>query len=252
MRLAPATPFCSTACGTSSAASNSGCPAFAADCFGAGHRRLGSPVAGWRRCAPLTRMAGRDARFRRSHRLTCLLLGAKSLLPFRESSVLRAGRGVACGPALGSRRPRDGTPAGVAQLVEHLPCKQGVRGSSPLVSSGRSLPRRSDFRNKARCLEGCPSGQREQTVNLPAHAFDGSNPSPSTGPSPPPGSPGSWSSRRAHRIASRGRSSVGRASAFQAERRRFEPGRPLPEAVGPRPRTPASRPPSSVGRARPW
>jgi hypothetical protein len=28
--------------------------------------------------------------------------------------------------------------------------------------------------------EGCPSGQREQTVNLPAHAFEGSNPSPST------------------------------------------------------------------------
>ena len=29
-------------------------------------------------------------------------------------------------------------------------------------------------------LEGCPSGQREQTVNLPAYAFEGSNPSPST------------------------------------------------------------------------
>jgi hypothetical protein len=29
-------------------------------------------------------------------------------------------------------------------------------------------------------LEGCPSGQREQTVNLPAHAFVGSNPTPST------------------------------------------------------------------------
>ena len=29
-------------------------------------------------------------------------------------------------------------------------------------------------------MEGCPSGQREQTVNLPAHAFEGSNPSPST------------------------------------------------------------------------
>src|SRR6202023_1687467 len=28
--------------------------------------------------------------------------------------------------------------------------------------------------------EGYPSGQREQTVNLPAYAFEGSNPSPST------------------------------------------------------------------------
>jgi hypothetical protein len=25
---------------------------------------------------------------------------------------------------------------------------------------------------------GCPSGQREQTVNLPANAYEGSNPSP--------------------------------------------------------------------------
>jgi hypothetical protein len=29
-------------------------------------------------------------------------------------------------------------------------------------------------------LPGCPSGQREQTVNLPAIAYGGSNPSPGT------------------------------------------------------------------------
>ena len=29
--------------------------------------------------------------------------------------------------------------------------------------------------------EGYPSGQREQTVNLPAYAFEGSNPSPTIG-----------------------------------------------------------------------
>ena len=29
-------------------------------------------------------------------------------------------------------------------------------------------------------MEGCPSGQREQTVNLPVHAYIGSNPIPST------------------------------------------------------------------------
>ena len=29
-------------------------------------------------------------------------------------------------------------------------------------------------------LVGCPSGQREQTVNLPASAYEGSNPSPTT------------------------------------------------------------------------
>ena len=50
--------------------------------------------------------------------LTCEKQGAKSLLPFD-------------GTRLSSRDEL----AGVAQPVEHLPCKQGVRGSSPLVSS---------------------------------------------------------------------------------------------------------------------
>jgi hypothetical protein len=62
--------------------------------------------------------------------------------------------------------------ADVAQPAEHLFCKQVVRGSSPLVSSGLE-----DLRLVS---EGCPSGQREQTVNLPAIAFVGSNPTPST------------------------------------------------------------------------
>src|SRR3989338_8529389 len=37
-----------------------------------------------------------------------------------------------------------------------------------------------DRRKTNELLEGCPRGQREQTVNLPAYAFEGSNPSPST------------------------------------------------------------------------
>src|SRR5688500_15275760 len=46
-------------------------------------------------------------------------------------------------------------------MVEHLFCKQAVRGSSPLASSKeRGL--------NETILEGCPSGQREQTVHLPA------------------------------------------------------------------------------------
>jgi hypothetical protein len=45
------------------------------------------------------------------------------------------------------------TPAGVAQLVEQLICNQQVAGSSPITSSN---------------MEGFPSGQREQTVNLPS------------------------------------------------------------------------------------
>jgi hypothetical protein len=132
--------------------------------------------------------------------------------------------------------------AGVAQLVEHLFCKQVVRGSSPLASSVQSalgssgegarafrvlasfslrsgahvlkyaplrssgkprqnaelrtrgsvglgpvrcaapLPKRSASSLRADCetSESCPSGQREQAVNLPAYAYAGSNPALST------------------------------------------------------------------------
>ena len=67
--------------------------------------------------------------------------------------------------------------AGVAQLVEHRFCKPKVRGSSPLASSPQQFSRAP---SGARQSEGCPSGQREQAVNLPASAYEGSNPSPST------------------------------------------------------------------------
>ena len=48
---------------------------------------------------------------------------------FRCCSVLRV-RGKQAHS--GDRGPSDG---GVAQLGEHLPCKQGVRGSNPLIST---------------------------------------------------------------------------------------------------------------------
>ena len=73
--------------------------------------------------------------------------------------------------------------AGVAQLVEHLFCKQVVSGSIPLASSNTELasvsPQSSSV-SLSETSEGCPSGQREQAVNLPAHAYVGSNPTPST------------------------------------------------------------------------
>src|SRR5688572_31935484 len=85
----------------------------------------------------------------------------------------------------------------------------GVRVPSPARHSTlRQAPRK-----PAGLVEGFPSGQREQTVNLSAYAFGGSNPPPST-------------------ISSlinglRGNSSVARASAFQAEGRGFESRFPL-------------------------
>jgi hypothetical protein len=84
---------------------------------------------------------------------------------------------------------RDG--AGVAQLVEQLTCNQQVGGSIPFASSrdrvvnerskaeifwqprrGRTAPAL-PFASEAGRY---PSGQREQTVNLSAPAFGGSNP----------------------------------------------------------------------------
>ena len=54
--------------------------------------------------------------------------------------------------------------AALAQLVEHRFCKPAVAGSSPVSSS----------------MAWFPSGQREQTVNLPVYTFEGSNPSRAT------------------------------------------------------------------------
>ena len=137
--------------------------------------------------------------------------------------------------------------ADVAQSVELLFCKQGVRGSSPLVSSDTLRPslmgsHRSNldripvYEEASEIMEGCPSGQWEQAVNLPAYAFGGSNPPPSTdclsvrfksnrhiyqlGWQAGPGS-------AIGRAPFCGSSSVGRASAFQAERREFESRLPL-------------------------
>src|SRR3989441_8267192 len=105
-------------------------------------------------------------------------------------------------------------------MVEQLICNQQVKGSSPFVSSlpkskrNQQTPRqrnagsvvRGSFEGEG--AVGCPSGQREQTVNLPRLALRRFESFP-------------------HHFVARGRSSVGRASAFQAEGRGFEPRRPL-------------------------
>ncbi len=110
--------------------------------------------------------------------------------------------------------------AGVAQLVEQLICNQQVMGSSPFASSMalRGCFKRIDNRlNMARF----PSGQRGQTVNLLAMAFGGSNPPLATMPeNVGPGYPGG-------KMTVGGSSSAGRASAFQAEGRGFDPRLPL-------------------------
>jgi hypothetical protein len=111
-------------------------------------------------------------------------------------------------------------PAGVAQQVEQLICNQQVAGSSPIASSREGL-----F-----YMEGFPSGQREQTVNLPAEPTE-------VQILPPPSfidnrvsdlGIGRWALRFVDRdFCISGSSSVARASAFQAEGRGFESRFPL-------------------------
>ncbi len=136
-------------------------------------------------------------------------------------------------PSLSPRRERSATRPGgrqrfadVAQPVEHRFCKPTVRGSIPLVSSGSAshpaLTERSARQQRDSSIrnlqEGCPSGQREQTVNLPALPTLVRIQHPPRRPR--------WTPQGAL-PRPRGSSSVGRASAFQAERRRFESGLPL-------------------------
>ena len=80
--------------------------------------------------------------------------------------------------------------------------------------------------------EGYPSGQREQTVNLSASAFEGSNPSPSTillrhGFDISIVKPSNIELMRKRERIVAGVAQLARASAFQAEGREFESRLPL-------------------------
>ena len=57
----------------------------------------------------------------------------------------------------------ESTLAGVAQLVEYLPSKQGVAGSSPVSRSSR---KNSGFTAPLRCLDCLPSPNARQAVVL--------------------------------------------------------------------------------------
>ena len=64
-------------------------------------------------------------------------------------------------------------------MAEQPPCKRQVASSILAVSSERVARVLEAGRSVIRSV-GYPSGQREQTVNLSAPAFEGSNPSPTT------------------------------------------------------------------------
>ena len=75
-------------------------------------------------------------------------------------------------------RHRDSRDAQVAQSAEHVLGKDEVGGSIPLLGLLKPSPEVAvQVRREASAREErYPSGQREQTVNLPAYAFGGSNP----------------------------------------------------------------------------
>jgi hypothetical protein len=106
----------------------------------------------------------------------------KQLGSIRRSNACRASSGQCSRSSTGVRMF-----VGVAQPVELQFCKLEVRGSSPLASSTavrrfERVPVIATSARIGRCQisEGCPSGQREQAVNLPANAYGGSIPPPST------------------------------------------------------------------------
>ena len=120
-----------------------------------------------------------------------------------------------------------------SSMAEQLICNQQVAGSIPIASSaipatqgimkaGSMHARRPIGASGMATTEGFPSGQREQTVNLSPLASK-------VRILPPP------QKARMDRISDgncasfvkRGSSSVGRAPAFQAGRRGFEPRLPL-------------------------
>ncbi len=166
--------------------------------------------------------------------------------------------------------------ADVAQPVELRFCKPEVRGSSPLVSSnsvgqtlGLDCAEKSSIRDSVHSevlpMVGCPSGQWERAVNPPAYAYGGSNPPPTTKVSRAEGhirrclNRSGWQAESDSAIGRAphcGSSSVGRASAFQAERRGFESRLPLwntrEDSIAVSQLALSVRPPSSDGRARPW
>ena len=121
-------------------------------------------------------------------------------------------------------------PAGVAQLAEHLFCKQVVGGSSPPASSTISV-----------FPGGLPERPKGAGCKPAGIAYVGSNPTPSTrnGSVSRLGEPfaplnnksaiarGGIVEHNSRPSVLRGSSSTGRASAFQAERRGFESLLPL-------------------------
>ena len=115
-----------------------------------------------------------------------------------------------------------------SSMVEQLICNQQAAGSIPIASSAvvhgsfenfaKRSARRPGASSDSHCFGGVPERSKGTDCKSVATGFEGSNPSPST-----------TTVTRNHKIKSMhcGSSSVGRALAFQARRRGFEPRLPL-------------------------
>ena len=128
-----------------------------------------------------------------------------------------------------------------SSMAEQLICNQQVAGSIPISSSADTMKSNEKITKRSvrtygrvhrrigLVSEGFPSGQREQTVNLSPLA------SKVRILPPPPSTENTCGSseKRIGESFQRGSSSVGRAPAFQAGRRGFEPRLPLSGQAAP-------------------
>ncbi len=114
--------------------------------------------------------------------------------------------------------------AGVAQLAEQLICNQQVAGSSPIASSGGRLGGMPEWLKGADCKSVGKRLRRFKSFSLHSALVQGWASEARTTVLPAHFGEQAVTS---HRQRWCGSSSVGRASAFQAEGRGFEPRLPL-------------------------
>ena len=148
--------------------------------------------------------------------------GAKLAVDARESGRDQRAR-VPSNPNL------TGTTCWRSSTEEHLICNQAVVGSIPIASFEDVVEHQGARQRQTTTVERYPSGQREQTVNLPASAYGGSNPPLSTIFPVVARVRDSQVTKSGDRVGGvfAGIAQLVRASAFQAEGRGFESRFPL-------------------------
>ena len=153
-------------------------------------------------------------------------------------------RGARAVPTMGRATEAEGTsPCWRSSMAEHLFCKQAVKGSNPLASSQDQRKSQSRRARKSNGFGGLPEWSKGADCKSAGFGLQWFK--STTLHRPRTISDVEANTERVRGSIDRGSSSVGRASAFQAECRRFEPGLPLRVFEGNQ-RIISTRPGSSV------